>query len=632
LYERVLAIHEKAFGQNHPYVADSLHNLAEFLLEQQRLSEALPFFERALTVYEEHLRQEVIGFSEARLSKALHQLRINEDYLYTIVRAHPTDVRVQNLALTTALLRKGRSVEELAATSRIIYQGLGPADRENFDRLRTLRTQYAMMALAGPGELALSAYQQRLQEFKDQADTLEINLARRSEPLRALHSLPPPSELLEQVAAALPKDGVLIEFVTYRDNPHLSQVRAPTMENPGELRYLALLVFPDGRTHALALGPAAPIDKAVQHLHAALAGRDVSYQSAAQELYNLAFHPLIPHLGKMQRVFLAPDGQLALVPFAALHDGKRFLVDTWDITYLTSGKDLLRRPEDKPSARSVVVLADPSFSAPLTAPPVAALATLPERSASLERFFSTLRSELANRPWPSLPGTQREAKTIQRLFPHAQLLLGPAATKEALLKLETPGVLHLATHGFFLENASAPTSSARGVVSPSLLDSGPAQLPPDPLLRSGLVLAGARAPGTQTDVSRQEDSLVTALELAGLNLWGTQLVVLSACDTGRGDVKLGQGVYGLRRALVVAGAETVVTSLWKVNDETTRELMEAYYQHLLAGQGRTTALREAMKELRKKKPHPYYWAPFIAIGQDAPLRGLAPSTDVQTAP
>jgi CHAT domain-containing protein len=116
------------------------------------------------------------------------------------------------------------------------------------------------------------------------------------------------------------------------------------------------------------------------------------------------------------------------------------------------------------------------------------------------------------------------------------------------------------------------------------------------------------------------------LELAGLNLWGTQLVVLSACDTGRGDVKLGQGVYGLRRALVVAGAETVVMGLWKVNDDTTRQLMEAYYRKLLAGQGRAAALREAMLWLRATRPHPHDWAPFIALGQDTPLRGLGPNT------
>jgi CHAT domain-containing protein len=118
---------------------------------------------------------------------------------------------------------------------------------------------------------------------------------------------------------------------------------------------------------------------------------------------------------------------------------------------------------------------------------------------------------------------------------------------------------------------------------------------------------------------------VTALELAGLDLWGTQLVVLSACDTGRGDVKLGQGVYGLRRAFLVAGAETIVMSLWKVNDETTRVLMEAYYRHLLAGQGRATALREAMRELRRTQPHPHYWAPFLAMGRETPLRLSMPT-------
>ncbi len=132
-----------------------------------------------------------------------------------------------------------------------------------------------------------------------------------------------------------------------------------------------------------------------------------------------------------------------------------------------------------------------------------------------------------------------------------------------------------------------------------------------------------RPPAASSPTQPPPDSaLATALELAGLDLWGTQLVVLSACDTGRGDVKLGQGVYGLRRAFVVAGAETVVMSLWKVNDETTSTLMEAYYRNLLAGQGRATALREAMRWLRATQPHPHYWAPFIVLGRDAPLREL----------
>jgi CHAT domain-containing protein len=265
---------------------------------------------------------------------------------------------------------------------------------------------------------------------------------------------------------------------------------------------------------------------------------------------------------------------------------------------------------------------------------LAEASALVERSAA-ERFLSTLREGQAHRAWATvpLPGTRQEAEAIQRLLPQAQLFLGPQATKERLLHLPAPGILHLATHGFFLEDAPAPTRS-RAVGHFGALGEDPlAARPPDPLLRSGLLFAGARAPAPDASSPTQpppDSALATALELAGLNLWGTQLVVLSACDTGRGDVKLGQGVYGLRRAFIVAGAETVVMSLWKVNDETTRTLMEAYYTNLLAGKGRANALREAMRALHATQAHPHYWAPFIALGRDGPLRELRPAS--QEAP
>jgi CHAT domain-containing protein len=228
-----------------------------------------------------------------------------------------------------------------------------------------------------------------------------------------------------------------------------------------------------------------------------------------------------------------------------------------------------------------------------------------------------------------LPGTRQEAQAIQRLMPQAQLFLGPEATKQLLMQMQAPAILHLATHGFFMENAPSPSGS-RAVGHFGALGEDPlAASPPDPLLRSGLLFAGAgaQAPDASSPASPPPDSaLATALELAGLNLWGTQLVVLSACDTGRGDIKLGQGVLGLRRAFIVAGAETVVMSLWKVSDETTRTLMEAYYTNLLEGQGRAFALRQAMRGLQATQPHPYYWAPFIVLGRDAPLRNLLPTS------
>ena len=628
LLQRALAIREAALGNNHAEVAETLNALARLRRVQRRLPDALPLYTRAFAISEQRLRQEALDFSESRLASFLQYLRDDEQVLYALLRAHPQDARVQRLALSAALLLKGRSVEETADVSRTIYRGLGAEDRDTFERLRGLRTQRAALSLAGPGPLTPADYQQRLKKLADEGDALEADLAKRSAPLRALGALPPPAEIVDRVAASLPKDSALVELIAYVDSPLIPRPGKPRTKTPGQLRYLALVLFPDGSTQALDLGPAEPIDRAATRLRDALANRDAQFLTSAQALYQLTFRPLRPLLGDTRRLFIAPDAQLGLVPFAALHDGRGFLLDSFDFTYLTSGKDLLPRPQDGLPPASVVVLADPDFQAsPATAPLSSGTAPTPaERSASLERFFSTSRSDLAATPWVPLPGSRQEAESIKRLLPQAQLFLGPEATKQRLLQLPTPGVLHLATHGFFLEDAPVPKGS-RAVTSFGVLGEGvaPPSLP-DPLLRSGLVLAGVSAPATDAASAARpspDSALVTALELAGLNLWGTQLVVLSACDTGRGDVKLGQGVSGLRRAFVVAGAETVVMSLWKVNDARTGDLMEAYYRNLLAGQGRATALREAMRELRLTQAHPHYWAPFIAVGSDAPLRALA---------
>jgi CHAT domain-containing protein/tetratricopeptide (TPR) repeat protein len=624
LLERALAIQEAALGKHHPEVAPTLSILAQLRLAQGRLAEAVLLFTRAFTISEQRLRQEALGFSEQRLTGFLQYLRRDEERLYTLLHAHPGNARIRRLALTAALLLKGRSVEETANISRTIYRSLDAQDRDTFERLRGLRAQLASLSFQGPGSQPLPAYQQRLKELTKEGDALEATLARRSASLRALAALPSPADIVDRVATALPKNGALVELITYEDSPFALKPGAPTAQGLyGEPRYLALVLFPNATLRVVDLGPAGPIDLAASRLRDALANRDVAFQPHAQALYQLAFQPLLPVLGKTRRLFISPDGQLALVPFAALHDGQQFLVDTFNFTYLTSGKDLLPRAQVKESAASVVVFADPDFNAPLQA------SASPERSTSIERFLSTLSTDPAHRAWNTvpLPGTRREAESIQRLLPQAQLFLGSDASKERLLQLPPPGILHLATHGFFLGDAQAAPGS-RSVGQFGALGEDPAaSRPPDPLLRSGLLLAGAHAPApddSSPGLAPPESAVMTALELSGLDLWGTQLVVMSACDTGRGDVKQGQGVYGLRRALVVAGAETVVMSLWQVKDDTTQQLMEAYYRNLLAGQGRATALNEAMRWLRATQPHPHAWAPFIALGRDTPLRGLLP--------
>ncbi len=629
LYLRARIIWEAAFSEAHPGMVPTLTNLARFHMTQHRLTDALSLFTQAFSISEQRLRQRALSFSEARLTHFLEQLWEDAELLYSLLRAYPTNEDVRRLALSVVLLLKGRSVGELASTSHAIYRSLGPLDRDLFQQLRELRGQLATLALQAPCSHSRADDPQRLDALATQAAALEADLTQRSAPFRALTALPALSKIVKQVTEALPKDAALVEFIAYTERPLLVKPGTPPPEIPHPQRYLAMVLLPTGDIRVRDLGPAEPIDRAASGLRDALARRDAAFQASAQALYQRVFQPLLPLPGSTHRLFLSPDGQLGLVPFAALHDGQQFLIDSYDFIYLTSGKDLLPHPHADDTQGSVVVLADPDFSAPPPAPPSSSEAApaLTARSASVELFSSTPRAELPERAWVPLPGTRQEAEAIQRLLPQAQLFLGPQATKERLLQLPTPAVLHIATHGFFLEDVPAREDSRAMGNFGALSGGAPARRPPDPLLRSGLILVGAQARDPHASgaaSSALDNSMVTALELVGLNLWGTQLVVLSACDTGRGDVRLGQGVYGLRRAFLVAGAETVVMSLWKVNDETTRELMEAYYRHLLAGQGRACALREAMRELRASQPHPYYWAPFIALGSDDPLRAITP--------
>jgi CHAT domain-containing protein len=215
----------------------------------------------------------------------------------------------------------------------------------------------------------------------------------------------------------------------------------------------------------------------------------------------------------------------------------------------------------------------------------------------------TAGSDLASLYFAPLSGSGAEARAIKSLFPDAMLLTGRRATKATLEQVIAPRILHIASHGFFLDDDGPASVVAR-----------------NPLLRSGLALAGANLPG-----GAHGDGILTALEATGLDLWGTNLVTLSACDTGVGEVRNGEGVYGLRRAFMLAGAETLVMSLWPVSDAIARDTMVAYYARLRSGLGRGDALRQAKLAVMKQPSlrHPYYWAAFIQSGDWTRLHGAS---------
>jgi CHAT domain-containing protein len=352
-------------------------------------------------------------------------------------------------------------------------------------------------------------------------------------------------------------------------------------------------------------------------------------KETARKLYASVWRPLEPLLGAARHILVSPDGQLQLVPFAALvDDADTYLIERYTLTYLASGRDLLRLAAQVPSHSPPAIIAGPDFDTVADGSQAAAAPAVWTVRADDARPSAAAVPQR----WAPLRGAAAEGQAIAAVLgarlPAVTVVTGAAATEGVVKGVRGPPLLHIATHGWFAaDEEEAPPPTTRGGYllrsdGASVTPSGPPR--ENPLLRSWLVFAGAN----QRQEAPADDGLLTALEASGLDLWGTQLVVLSACETGRGEVRTGDGVYGLRRALVLAGAEAQVVTLWSVSDEPTRELMEAYYRRLLAGAGRSEGLRQTQLAClgSADRHHPFYWAGVVPVGDWRPLHLSAPGS------
>jgi CHAT domain-containing protein/Tfp pilus assembly protein PilF len=592
LYVRALEIREKALGATHPYVFTSLNNLAVLYQSQGAFASAEPLYVRAAEFQEAYLRIELVRLSEARKRDLMSLLQRQTQAL---VSFHAHDVPVSPRALETAFMavlrRKGRVLDALVETQASLRAHLTPQLRDKLAQLAAAASQLSIRLRAPFNSKTARNQQDEIKDLRTQIDTLEGELNAASGAFRA-RSEP---VTLTKLQAALPSGAALVELVRYH-RFDARQAQQPWQE----ARYLAYLLSGQGPPQWVPLGEAAPLDAAVDAVLATMR-KDASAETTRRALRNLDAKLLAPirsRLPGISHLIISPDGKLNLVPFEALLDPQGHpALEQYLISYLTSGRDLLRIAAKQAPQSLGTIVADPDYG-PGT--------------------------------YVRLPGTVAEAEAIVRHFPGVQTLSRSQATKAALARLAGPAVLHVATHGFYNGAGGAapvstptlpaaqrsPAAAERGMSIEGALAAPPPDSanedPTEALDQAGLALAGA---------NMRPDGIMSARELAGMDWWGTQLVVLSACETGVGAVKSGEGVYGLRRALVLAGAQSQVVSLWNVSDSSAPELMREFYGELARGTGRAEALRRAkLRLLRQPRfAHPYYWAAFIPTGDWAPL-------------
>jgi CHAT domain-containing protein/tetratricopeptide (TPR) repeat protein len=656
-YERALAIRAQALGPQHPGTARSLNNLGSLYVALGQLTMALEHMQRAAPIDDRMIGQVFsIGSDRQRLA-FLGSIQGNADaFLSLVLRYFAQDPDAVCSALDLVLRRKGIAAEALAAQRDAVLGGRYPELQPQLRQWTALRLQIAQTELAGPGQEEPARHQRQLTEWKAQKESLEAQLARQIPELNLEEKLRQADR--RAVALSLEAGACLVEFVRFQefDFHAVARQMSPTRWEPPQLwlpaRYLAFVLPAEEPDHVqmIDLGPAEEIDRLIADFRAGVAvgpdKRSTLLRKPAPppaqpgkldpglSLRQAVFDRLTEAFGKRSRLYLCPDGNVARVPFEVLPaaEGGR-LLDHYDISYLTTGRDVPRfgaAATGQPAAPLVVGSPEFDLGKKSLWGRLLGAGTRSADPAQQDRASGVWRDRRGKYRFEPLEGTRREAATISKALGADAWLDGQALEGRLKQQCRSPRILHLSTHGFFFDNRPEDPNQAAdrsGFLGGWFGEAGrlAGPLPENPMLRSGLALAGANTwLDGGTPPPEAENGLLTAEDVTGLDLLATDLAVLSACDTGLGEVHHGEGVFGLQRAFVIAGAKTLVMSLWKVNDEATRLLMETFYEFLGAGKPRAAALHEAQQVVRAKREYhdPYYWGAFVCLGNPGPLPSM----------
>jgi len=538
-------------------------------------------------------------------------------------------------------------LDEMAARHRTVSGSADPEMARLVGEVTSARERLAHLVVRGPGDERPELYHKLVDDTRQEKENAEREIAERSQAFR--ETLARARIGFDEVAAALPPGAALVAYARYR---HLDFTTGePGSKQPDPVpRYLAFVWRgPHTQPRIVSLGPAGPIDAMVTAVRRQIAqestapGRaqkrsEAEYRLAGARLRRAIWSPVAPYLTNVRRVFIVPDGALHLVNFAALPTGQSsYLLETGPrIHYLSAERDLVPVGLEETTGVGLLAIGAPAFQdanlfAALRSPKKASEVAAQD-SASGARPFRGLRSscdDFRAMQFEELSASARETDDVAALWQRsggmlrgarssAAVQLTGTAASESAFKLQAAGkrVLHLATHGFFLGGncVSALEASRKpgeeGLFSPT---------GENPLLLSGFALAGANQ--RQAAGPGEEDGILTAEEIATLDLSGVEWAVLSACDTGVGEVRAGEGVLGLRRAFQIAGARTLIMSLWPVEDQVTRDWMRRLYRaRLVLGLATIDAVHQAnlgtlrQRRAREQSTHPFYWAGFVAAG------------------
>lgn len=674
-YRAALSMRVRLLGNNHPDVAFSLNNLATLLAATQRPLDALSCRIQASEIHDK-LISNIFAFSSENDRLALiEKIRVKFDLFLSLVNSYLAhSPNAKQAVFNFVLKRKALTLSALAAQNQALANARYRQLTEKFHQLSNLSSQIIHLTFTLPQSGNFVAHQQNLTQLQAQYNILQKQLSAQVPEIQLSQS---PSNS-HTVASTLPNNSVLIEFVRF-DNFDFQAIRANRELQWQSARYIAF-ILPANQPDALQmvdLGEASIINELIAQFRtiasdSSIGTTTLGWDTDEEEielptkpydrtigikLYQTLWRPIQTLVQNYHHLIIAPDSDLNLLPFQILPSndtGTNFLIDKHTISYLTVGRDILKAKVKSQKAKEIqnkkifeyhkfiytnpllafyfflftfsLIIADPDFDLPSV---VNNTCNQPnEFGARLGKIH--LEREI---------GTRLLGESIAKKLPEARIYTDTEALETRLTVNDCPRVMLIATHGLFIPDSEYQPSTHIKLTNP--------------MLRSALAFAGANtwlAGGNLPEYAGK--GILFAQDIAGLNLWGNEITVLSACETARGDIKIGEGVFGLRRAFAVAGTKILIMSLWKVPDRATALLMERFFDNLESQMDYTQALRNAqdyirnitVEELRKSAPgietlkellsiselspeiiidspedykplqHPFYWGAWICQG------------------
>jgi CHAT domain-containing protein/tetratricopeptide (TPR) repeat protein len=584
-YKNAIKIRKQKLGTSHPAYGIAVQKLAELYTQQGKIKKAANLYSAVFENHEHQINSYFAILTEEEKANYYYNnlMPAVNSFLSLVDIAHGTNAHMLGKALDLQLNLKGLI---LLATDKVKRRIRNSGDTTLINLYEKWKDEKEIIAhMYSQGESP-----ETLQILIRQAATTERELVRKSKSFE--ETLVRKSYTWKEIQAKIKPGEAAIEVVRYTQPGNESM---PV--------YIFFIITSETLTapDAIFVRLSEDAEKRFTNYYA----NSIQFKLLDNYSYINFFDGLSLYLKENQigKIYFSPDGIYHKLNLNTLYNTKNqlYVFNEFDVIHVNSIRDLLNLSDDKNQNENLVLVGDPHFKIELNEQ----LSTSETSNINLSRTLRTGLLRFSNNQGSinRLPGTLKEVNEISALLKDKQqtLLINEAATEDALKAEQRPALLHIATHGYFFDDPKIESQS---------------KYKDNPLHYSGLILAGAEnyLNTGQLPHGFEEDGILTAYEAVNLDLEGTKLIVLSACETGLGSLRNGEGIYGLQRAFKIAGAENLIMSLWEVDDEATQELMSAFYRNY-ANATIHEAFKLAQVEIKKKYPEPYYWGAFILLGK-----------------